>query len=40
MSSSSGRAGERAPLGLRTVQLLFNPKDFSEFIWESANFKV
>lgn len=40
MSSSSERAGEPAPLGLGTVQLLFNPTDFSESIWESANFKV
>lgn len=40
MSSSSKRAGEPALLGLGTVQLLFNPVDFGELIWEPANFKV
>lgn len=40
MSSSSKRAGERAPRGLGTVPLLFNPVDFSEFIREPASFKV
>lgn len=40
MSSGSKRAGEPAPLGLGTVPLLFNPIDFSEFIWKLASFKV